>query len=319
MKNLKNLFSVLAISVLLIVVAQSCKKNATDDNLTSNDDLEQLDNSTISEEEFEIEEDVLPYEPDALTVTVSGGTKIDDSDADGKCTTVKPSFKKAITINSTSLELGLKFNSNVELISVVNTNTKTGVNGTNAVGQKINFGLIGATLDENFQLDSTKYTVMVSASDTFRLGSAKMTITYKIKSTGNVMVTKTKNVTVYFIGKNSAGKSFGSQAWGFAHEGGNNTRYTGTPVAIDSNYVPAVGDLLTTATGAQRAIITGVTEGVTPTTTSQKSRGLKYTCTYVMWNPRCTGTRKAAKASWYRKVAPTAKVDGTNILSHYVH
>lgn len=316
MKNLKSLFSVFAVCGLLIFAGQSCKKASADENGAQIEAADNLDNSTISEEDFEMQEDPLPYEPEAVTVTVTGGTKPTDSDADGGGSTIKAAFAKAIGINATTVTLNLAFDKNVNIQSIKNENTKTGtgdITGSNAVGQRITFS------DVTMGSDSMHWTVKIAASDTFRLGSAKMQIKYTELNTKLVPTAKVKNVTVYCIGKNSSGKYFGSQAWGYAYEGGNSARYTGTPVAIDSNFVPAVGDLLTTSSGAQRAIITGVTEGAAPTTTSQIAKGLKYTCNYVIWNAKGTGARKAAKASWYRKQAPTAKADGTNILSHKVH
>lgn len=323
MKNLKNLFSILGVSVLLIVAAQSCTKGAHDSNVvTSNDEYDQVDNSTISEEFFEMQEDPIPYEPEAVTVSITGGTLVADADADGKCGAWnnKATYLKSMKVSATPITLTLTFDKNVGITSIKNENSKTGtgdITGTNAVGQRITFSDVTMT-------DSTHWTVKIAASDTFRLGSAKMQIKYTELNSKMVPTAKTKNVTVYCMGSNTNGV-FSSQKWGHAYEGGDISDLTATTtdISLDSanHWVPTVGDVIAFGSAKLvRGIITSTETPVAPVTNSQKAKGPKYKFRYTVWNTTCKGSRKNGSATVYGRTANTVKAwtGSTDYITGYV-
>lgn len=307
-------FNVWAFALVLFATSAlvvSCNKDSftasaipeTQDRFSSDAD------ENIVEETFDMQEDKF-YDPEAVTVTITGGTLAANSDANGGCTTIKESFAKAIKVSSAAVTLNLAFDKNVGITGISNTNSKTGVTGTNAEGQKLVFGTpaMGA--------DSMHWTVTITASDTFRLASAKMTIAYTELSSKAIPTPKTKNVTVPCIGANSSGL-FGTQSWGYAYEGGTKS-LTATPTAIDSNWIPTVGDMVCFGTAKRGHVISVETPVAAGTSAAAIAKGAKHKFRYVIWDATCKGSRKAANITKYLKEIPTTTVDGTATLSGYV-
>jgi hypothetical protein len=304
-----GLFALVLFATSALVV--SCNKDSftgsaipeTQDRFSNDAD------ENIVEETFEMQEDEF-YDPEAVTVNVTGPTKALDSDANGGCTTVKESFKKAFKVSGSPVTLNLAFDKNVGITGITNTNTKTGATGTNGAGQKLVFGTpaMGA--------DSMHWTVTITASDTFRLFSAKMTIAYTELSSKMIPTAKTKNVTVPCVGENSNGL-FATQSWGYAYEGGTKS-LTATPTAIDSNWIPAVGDMVCFGSQKRGHIISVETPVAAGTSAAAIAKGAKHKFRYVIWDATCKGSRKAANITKYLKVLPTTTVDGTATLTGFV-
>lgn len=311
MKNNIFFFAFALCAILLSVTA--CKKTelSSDNKIEAAANFDEVDNSTISEEEFEATEDPL-YHSEAVSVSITAGaTKATDADADGKCTTFK--YKDYYKINNTWEDnyYTFKFSQKVNIIDVKNMDSKTGINGSNSSGQKIDvneFELTGAE-------DSTEWRVQIRTnSDTFRTGTIKMVFTF--------FGGKTKSMNIKAIGINKTnGHVFGTQEWGFFHTSPSidPNFYTGTMSTLDSFFIPYKDGVIAFGTSnTMRAVILNDPTMTPAATKAQRIKGDKYEFKYGIWNATCKGTYKVAKCTFYKYEGSTASPDaGANKLHGY--
>lgn len=319
----KVLFS-LSMFAVLVFAGQSCKKASAEDNVAQVE-MNNEDNSTISEEFLDIQEDpIFESEAGTPTVTFAGGTKATDADGDGICTTFK--YKDAYKVGTDGSTLTLTLSSSAIIDSITNENTSTGAAAAAAAVTKVGGHLLFSDVSNTATATTTATVKLATENNGFRAGSAKMVVYMRVKAkdtSTTYTVAKKKAVTIKCVGLDGTGYIFGTQAWGFNKESasGLGSGYDATPTAIDSNYVPALGDILTFggATGKQKAFISS-TPIKTAMTTSASSiaKGDKYAFEYIIWNASCKSSRKLGKATIYSKIAPTTvAATGGPALTHY--
>jgi hypothetical protein len=331
MKKFKIFITLCLVATASFFVA-SCKKDGVSSSSSVqpiNEDFDYVDNRTISEDEdTEIQVDEI-YDTEGLNPTItfdSTGTtavKAGNSDADGNCTKFEKYEGKGVyKVGHTGKTFKLTLSSNAVIDSIVNTNTNTGKYAKNAdaalVGGRLEFFDLAATSTGTGSLVKLK-----TQLDSFKYGSAKMTVYMRVKekdTSTTYTQAKIRNVTVKVVGLAASGAMYGTQKYAYQAADGSTANYTATPTAIDSNYVPAKGDVLVFggATGNQRGVISSTPVVTAATTAAQLVKGTKYQFEYVIGNADCKGSRSVKKATIYRKVAPlTTPVTDGQKLTHY--
>lgn len=323
----KVLFS-LSVFAVVLFAAQSCTKNS---NIES-PSVEVADYSNSNDEYEEIEapdnddSDPIGYEPEALVATVTGGTKVSMlEDADNTCQEFKyakpgtsPSWtpstkvgKGANAVTFTVVLAGLPVGSS-KVDSIINTNSSTGATAAVDKVAKVGGRLIVSNVTPD-ATDTTKCTFKLSAeTDEFKAGSATCKIYYHVTKAG-VSTVKYKSVTIKAIGVSATGKTFSTQRWGFDAAGGAAAKYTATPTTFDTsgtgNFAPVIGSVVCFGP-SKRGVIDSVSISAPLATASAatKAKGDKVFFRYVMYNSKCTSTKKIGKVTVYKKLLPTTKV-----------
>lgn len=320
MKKFKILFLITALA-LLVIAGQSCRKASAEDNFSN---VEMVNDEGDSEiiEDFELQEDPIGYEPDAVGAAVTGGTKVTlTEDADNDCTEfkyAKPSASASwvapikvgtggvtLTLALTGLPVG-----STTIDSIVNTNSTTGKYATAEKLTKVGGKLLISDITPG--VDSTAYTFKISTeTDDFTAGSASCKIYWRVIKAG-VTTVKYKSVTVKCIGLSASGKTFGTQRWGYDKVGGASGKYATTPTAIDTvgvgNFVPAVGMIVCFGAN-KRGVIDSVsiTPPLSTASATTKAKGDKQFFRYTMYNYNCKSSKKVGKVTVYREVMPNTK------------
>ena len=341
MKNVKILIPMAAL-VLLIIAGQSCKKASAEDNVATEQqasaNFDDVDNASQDFEAPDIDEltDPIPYEPEALTVTVGTLTRATASeDAAANCDAFKyaPAGKEASakvgyggnSINVAITLAGLPAGSS-DIDSIVNVNSSTGAYAEAAKVEKVGGRLVISDVTKG--VDSLHYTFKLAASvDTFRAGSCAAKIYWRVTKNG-VVTAKYKTVTIKCVGVNENVNTFGTQKWGYELWGGINSKYSAEGTAFptfvggdSTRYVPAVGDVLRFGSD-KRALVTAIISTTAPVTAAQIVKGTKYVMQYKIMDPTCKSTTKVAKLTYYDHLPATQTIaiaGGTAALTKFVH
>lgn len=304
MKNLKNLFSLIAVAAVLLFAAQACKKASAEDNIAQVEASEQEGESIVSEEWLDTQVDEI-YESEvgtpSVTIGTSGVTLATDADGDASCAAT-PTFKykDQYIVGTAGSTLSLTLGASCIVDSIVNTNSKSGKNATDADAAKIGGKLVFSDLS-NSTTPSTAVTVKLAQAEAgFKTGSAKMTVYMRVKlkdTSSTYTEKKSKSVTVKVVGKNASNKLYGTNAWGLLASGVSTANLTAAGTTIDSaSFVPTKGDVI--IFGADK--FRGVIDSVSAPTTSTKN-GIKYKFYYTAWNAKadCKSSRARKSVSKY--------------------
>lgn len=258
----------------------SCQKNNTD--IQSDELAEQIENEVIEEPSVDVPDEIEDYDDEGtMKIESISGPKASAFEVSSWCQ-IPFKYSGFFTVgkqaNAVTLTVNLsKYDS---LLTAVSVNHDSLIEVSNLS-----------------RVDDTHYTFSCSTkSHLFTAKSIKFTFTSSRSVNGTP---KTFKKSIKMVGVNQLGNIYGTQLWGLNTLGVSQITPSSAGTAIDSTYVPTLGDIIFFDHDEQRGVVTTAPEIVTTSASLLAKRGKKYKFQITQYNVRCKSARTIKKYSLY--------------------